>query len=276
MLQVLPSLITNIENYRQSTRYGQVGFFDLGQVNNDPFEFELPDVPEFSKNELLKMEKDMTGLYLSGHPMDKYANLCKSLGFAYTIDLIDADNDSMSKYKDKCLVKLCGIVTHVTLKPTRNGATMAFVTVEDLYGSIEVIVFPKTLEKYSQLIYEGGVICVSGSLSLEEQKDAKILAGEILPPPNSSDVKNNQDDSTQQKKHKRVGLFLRFKSKDDDNIRLAKRVTTIFDGTIPLYFYYIDSGKYELQPKSDFVEVNKTQLNELKRILGDENVVYLS
>lgn len=275
MLQALPSLVTNLENYRQSTRYGQVGFFDLGQGEIMSLDFEMPDVAEFPKPELLKMEKEMTGLYLSGHPMDKYADICRNLGYAYTIDLIEAENDSMSKYKDKSLVKLCGIITRMTLKQTRNGATMAFITAEDLYGSIEIIVFPKTLEQYSELLYEGSVISVTGNLSLEEQKDAKILAGEIAPPPSENNDGADENAEQKPKKHRRTGLFLRFQNEKDENIRLAKRVTTIFEGTIPLYFYYIDSSKYELQPRSDFVEVNQTELGELKRILGDENVVYV-
>ena len=275
MLQALPALVTNLENYRQNTRYGQVGFFDLGQGDVMSFDVEMPDVSEFPKSELLKMEKEMTGLYLSGHPMDKYADVCKSLGYAYTIDLIEDEIDSLSKYKDKTLVKLCGIITHVTLKQTRSGGTMAFVTAEDLYGSIEIIVFPKTLEKYSELIYDGSVVSVSGNLSLEEQKDAKILASEIMPPPKNGDIVNSQANDVPVKKKRKLGLFLRFKDENDPNIMLAKRVTTIFDGTIPLYFYYIDSGRYELQPRADFVEVNETELRELKRILGDENVAYV-
>ncbi|MDE5984621.1 MAG: DNA polymerase III subunit alpha [Eubacterium sp.] len=275
LLQALPALVTNLENYRQNTRYGQVGFFDLGQGDILSFDVEIPDVSEFPKAELLKMEKEMTGLYLSGHPMDKHAEACKNLGYAYTIDLLEAEKDPMSKYKDKCLVKLCGIITRTTLKQTRNGGTMAFVTAEDLYGSIEIIVFPKTLEKYSEMIYDGNVISVVGNLSLEEQKDAKILASELAPPPTGASAQQSNSVDNANKKKKKRGLFLRFKSETDDNIRLAKRVTAIFDGTIPLYFYYIDSGKYELQPRNTFVEVNETELKELKRILGDENVVYI-
>lgn len=272
MLQALPALISNLENYRQNTRYGQVGFFDLGQGDVMSFDVDMPDVAEFPQNELLKMEKDMTGLYLSGHPMDKYADICKNSGYAYTIDLIEAEKDTMSKYKDKSFVKLCAIIAHVTVKQTRNGAAMAFVTAEDLYGSIEIIVFPKTLEQFSQLLFEGNVIGVSGTLSLEEQKDAKILANDISLPP--SETALNTKDNKEHKKRRR-GLFLRFKDESDPNIYLAKRVTAIFDGGIPLYFYYLDSGKYELQPRTDFVEVNQTELEELKRILGNENVVYV-
>ncbi len=275
MLQALPSLITNLENYRQSTRYGQVGFFDLGQGEIMSLELEIPEVSEFPKNELLKMEKEMTGLYLSGHPMEKYSDICKNLGYAYTIDLIEAEKDPMSKYKDKSQVKLCGIITRTTLKQTRNGATMAFITAEDLYGSIEIIVFPKTLEKYSDLVYDGSVVSVSGALSLEEQKDAKIIAGEITLPPSGNSETPEENSGTPGKKKRRKGLFLRFQNETDPNIKLAKRVTSIFEGTIPLYFYYIESGKYALQPRENFVEVNGTELNELKRILGKENVVFV-
>lgn len=270
MLQVLPALLTNLDNYRQNTRYGQVGFFELGGGESFSFEVEMPDVSEFPKNELLKMEKDMTGLYLSGHPMDKYADICKRLGYADTIELIEAGKEDMSKYKDRANVKICGIITHTTLKQTRSNSSMAFVTLEDLYGSIEVLVFPKTLEQYQNLIYDGSIISVSGNLSLEEEKDAKVLAGVIEAPPSEA----GSADSNPGKKRKKKALYLRFKNKDDKNISLAKRVTSIFDGTIPLYFYYTESGEYELQPRHDFVEVNETELKELKRILGDENVVY--
>lgn len=279
MLQALPALVTNLENYRQNTKYGQVGFFDLGQGEGMSFDFDLPDVEEFPKSELLKMEKEMTGLYLSGHPMEKYAQACESQGYANTIDIIKAQNEEMSLYKDKSQVKICGIITKVVIKHTRNGAAMAFVNLEDLYGSVEIVVFPKTLEQYGDLIYDGSIISVFGNLSFEEQKDAKILAGEILPPPSKNNIKNavqNDNISDQKpKKKKKIGLFLRFESKNDSRIALTQRVTSIFDGTIPLYYYYIDSGAYELQPRECFVEVNETELKELKRLIGSENVVYV-
>lgn len=274
MLQILPSLIANIDNYRQNTKYGQVGFFELGGNNDSPFEIDIPNISEFPKNELLKMEKEMTGLYLSGHPMDKYADICEHLGYVNTIDLIAAGQENTSRYQDKCRIKLCGIITRITLKQTRNNnASMAFVTIEDLYGSIEIVVFPKALEQYQHMIFDSNVISVDGMLSLEEEKEAKVLANVIAPPPTTADIKPAEKES---KKKKKTALFLRFESKSDERIILAKRVTSIFEGTIPLYFYYIDSGKYELQPRTDFVEVNATELKELRRILGDENVVFNS
>lgn len=191
MLQALPSIAANIENYRQRTQYGQVGFFELGG-NDSPLEFDVPNVDEFPKAELLKMEKEMTGLYLSGHPMDKYTELCEKFGFANIGELLESANDSMSVYKDKSFVRTCGIINHITTKQTRAGSSMAFVTIEDLYGSIEVIVFAKTLEKYSHYLYAGSVITVSGNLSLEEEKDAKILAYSIGAAPSNADFENGK------------------------------------------------------------------------------------
>ncbi len=277
MLQALPALISNLEMYRQNTKYGQVGFFELSAGESNTFDFEMPNVSEFPKAELLKMEKEMTGLYLSGHPMDKYSDICRKLGFSNTIDLLDSSEEEMSGYKDKDRVKLCAIITHITLKQTRsNNATMAFVTVEDLYGSIEIVVFPKVLQTYGDLIYEGGVISVDGTLSLEEEKDAKILADRIGKPPTENDVVVSTAANSHSKKKKVTGLFLRFNSKNDENISKAQMICSIFDGSTPLYYYYIDSGKYEKQPREQYVSVNDTQIKELKRILGDENVVYIS
>ena len=284
MLQGLPALMSNVDEYKSSTQFGQIGLFDLGGDSSGGLELTLPDVPEFPKTELLRMEKEMTGLYLSGHPMDKYFDICRQMNYSGTIELMSNENEFDAVHKDKELVKLCGIVTKVTLKQTKSNATMAFVMLEDLYGSIEIVVFPNILEKYSELLYNGSVIAVTGNLSLEEEKDAKILAGEITAPPGRQELEeykakavSNQSSAAPQKnkKKRKNGLFLRFRNEQDKNIALAKRVTSIFDGTIPLYFYYIDSKRYELQSRECFVEVNATEIAELERILGDENVVYI-
>ena len=125
MLQALPSMVSNIEIYRQRTQYGQFDFFAL-DGDNSALTFDYPNIDEFPKAELLKMEKEMTGLYLSGHPMDKYEEICRKIGFANIGELLESANDEMSVYKDKSFVRTCGIVTGVTLKQTRNGSSMAF------------------------------------------------------------------------------------------------------------------------------------------------------
>lgn len=280
MLQALPALVSNLEEHRRKTMYGQVGFFDLGADDNAfGFDFEMPDVDEFPKNELLKMEKEMTGLYLSGHPLDKYDDVIASLGYARTVDLLE-DSGMNAKYQDGENITISGIISHITLKQTKKGDNMAFVTIEDLYGSVEIIVFPNALVKYNQFLIQSGVITVFGTLSLEEEKDAKVLANVISGAPKLGDKILNHSEKAEPEKpdsksHKRRGLFLRFSSRDDKNIEKAINIASIFDGSYPLYFYYLDEKKYELQNRLLFVEVNKTMLVELKRILGGDNVVFI-
>ena len=275
MLQALPALVSNLEEHRRKTMYGQVGFFDLGTDDNAfGFEFEMPQVDEFPKNELLKMEKEMTGLYLSGHPLDKYDDVISKLGYARTVDLLE-DGGMNAKYHDGGSVSISGIISRITLKQTRNGANMAFVTIEDLYGSIEIIVFPNTLERYNQFLIQSSVITVSGTLSVEEEKDAKVLANVISGAPKLGDKPLSNAEKKAKPNHKKRGLFLRFNSKEDYNIEKAKNIVSIFDGSYPLYFYYLDEKKYELQNRTLFVEVNPTMLLELKRILGSDNVVFI-
>ena len=179
MLQALPAIVSNLDEYKNSLRYGQVGFFELSGGQDFGFEFDLPQVEEFPKNECLKMEKEMTGLFLSGHPMDKYDRVLDHLGYPRTAQLLATDGP----YKDGQTVTLCGSVTGITMKKTRAGESMAFVQLSDSLGSMEVLVFPKVLTRYARFIAEGKVITVTGALSLEEEKDAKILANTIDGPP---------------------------------------------------------------------------------------------
>ena len=264
MLQGLPVLTSNLEEQHRRTMYGQVGLFDI----SDDFgvEFELPDVDEFPKAECLQMEKEMTGLYLSGHPMDKYEDFIAASGCVRTFDLLDAD----SRHKAGDSVTLCGIITHISVKPTRNGSgNMAFVTVEDLYGSLEIVVFPKVFAQYGALIREGEVIAVTGTLSVEEESDAKLLANRVFKPGTVAPKPEPQ------KKRARRGLYLKFESNTDPRLEKAKTITSIFEGDTPLYFYYEDEKKYHLMPRNTFVEPNDTMLSELRRLLGDKNVAVI-
>jgi DNA polymerase-3 subunit alpha len=223
------------------------------------------------------MEKEMTGLYLSGHPMDKYEEYIEKAGCAKTFEIIEAGSAG-ADYKDGSGVTLCGIISHITIKQTRaNKANMAFVTLEDLYGTVEVILFPKIFAQYASMISEGNVIAVSGTLSIEEEKEVKILANAVYKPGSIPERKNAPSEAVPEEKpkSKRNGLFLKFASAGDERIEKAKVVTTIFEGDMPLYFYFEDEKKYHLQKRSDFVDVNETMLAELKRILGDSNVAVI-
>lgn len=279
MLQALPVLVANLEEHRKKTMYGQVGFFDLGGDDSFGMEFEMPDVEEFPKAELLKMEKEMTGLYLSGHPLDKYEDIVMQRGYARIGELLEAEHSGFSGYKDNDRVTLCGIITRITIKQTRGGQNMAFVTVEDMTGSMEIIVFPKVLEECSDRISASAVITVSGTLSVEEEKEPKVLANKVSGAPDQTahpaSESGRAEKTAVQNKNKHPGLFLRFSSRKDARIEKARIITSIFDGSFPLYFYYMDEKHYELQKPSQFVLPNDTMLAELKRILGEDNVALM-
>ena len=237
--------------------------------------FNRRAVEEFPKNECLKMEKEMTGLFLSGHPMDKYDRVLDHLGYPRTAQLLASDGP----YKDGQTVTLCGSVTGITMKKTRTGESMAFVQLSDSLGSMEVLVFPKVLTRYARFIAEGKVITVTGALSLEEEKDAKILANTIDGPPTAKTPPLAEHAAVlpaEEKRHKHRGLFLRLDSQTDPRLHKAQVVTSIFDGSEPLWYYYKDTGRYVRAPQQDFVSVNPTMLAELKRILGHDNVVYIA
>lgn len=288
MLQALPPLVSNLDEIRRKTMYGQVGFFELGGKDSFGVDFEMPDVPEFPQAELLKMEKEMTGLYLSGHPLDKYDKIIEKLGYVRTSDLLEAESNPLAVYKDGDEVSLCGIITHITVKQTKAGQNMAFVTAEDMLGSIEIVVFPKVLAACSSHIVPSGVITVFGTLSIEEEKDPKILANVVFGAPDSnsrpakskraSAHKNDLNEKNQNSAtagNKKRGLFLRFSSENDERIKKATVIASIFEGDMPLYYYYLDKKHYELQPRSMFVQPNKTMLGEFGRLLGQENVAVI-
>lgn len=266
MLQVLPILLSSIEERYRKTMYGQVGLFDLGNEKATD-EIKLPQVDEFSKNELLQMEKEITGLYLSGHPMDKFDAYVESSGCVRTYDVLEAGK-SGARLKDSAKVSLCGIINHITVKQTRsNKANMAFVTLEDLYGSVEVILFPNTFTRFASQITQGNVITVNGTVSVEEDKESKILVNSVSLP--------KETPTAQSQKKKRTGLFLKFSSHNDKTVDEAKKILASHKGSLPLYFYFEDTKKYELAPKDNFVAQSETLISELRALLGDGNVALI-
>ncbi|MCL2507965.1 MAG: DNA polymerase III subunit alpha [Oscillospiraceae bacterium] len=301
MLHMLPDVIAELDGAKNRNVEGQIGFFDIGGVSSS--EPEPPDMPELRQEELLELEKEITGLYISGHPMAKYAELSERLNSARTSDLkAGAEDGGMpARYKDNEQVKLLGIITSVKKKTTKNDSVMAFLTVEDMYGGIEVIVFPKTLTENAGLIAEGSVVLIHGRLSLREDEEAKLVcnaivrdqelgirdqgsAGDSRPgaPPQTEPRKIGADGPVlpqnvhavpPQANKKKNGLFLRLPSKDCFERTAAEKFLRIFDGSKPLYYYYGDTKTYEPQPPASWVDVNPSLLRALREILGGENVV---
>ncbi len=295
MIQALPNIINDFDVSGRRNIDGQIGFLDLEPELYDTADPEIPDVPEMSESELLAFEKEVTGMYFSGHPMSEYESLTKMLNSDRIIDLIEASTTYNIKYKDNCKVRIIGIITSIKKKISKNNNTMAFLNIEDLYGSIEVIVFPKIYSDFTLLLQTGRVVCVFGRLSLREDEDAKIIceliescpSKEQLSKDDNTPLKNenynlNENDNryivpeilnkdNNSNKHK--GLFLRIPYSGCPKNIAVQKVLNVFEGNTPLYFYFCDTKKYELQPASKRVAINEIMLKELCRILGKNNVV---
>lgn len=208
---------------------------------------------------MLNYEKETTGLYISGHPMAEYVGLSKQIKAAPVSDLLEAAGDEVSPYKDGAVVKVFGIISSVKKKITKNDSTMAFVTVEDITSSIEVIVFPKVYERYANMLSVGSVTVIKGRLSLRDDEDSKIVADSFEPCPK------------EEKKAKKSGMFLRFGSENDPRVKAALNILDGGAGAVPVYFFFSDKKKYVntgLTFSGD--DERRTKLCEL---LGEGNVV---
>ncbi len=288
MLHAFPEIMSQLESDKRRNVEGQLGFFDAVATETPGSDYKMPMLEEMSKRELLSMEKETTGLYLMGHPMAEYTELSEKLKCVQISDLSSASEEVGGAYKDNASVDLLCIITGVKKKITKNNSTMAFLTVEDVYGSIEVIAFSKIYERQSMLLAEGNIVLIHGRLSLREDEDAKVVCESVEPCPLSAEavrqVPNTarptvtepapEPQKPEQKQSARKGLFLRFASEGCPEQEKVQRVLDFFDGDKPVYFYFCDTKKYIRQPLSRSVDVNEPMLRELKNILEEDNVKY--
>ena len=264
MLYMLPVIVGELDADKNRNVAGQIGFFDEGSQFSDMNNMAAPDFEEMPKKELLNFEKEITGLYISGHPMDEYKEVSEKIKADIISSILEADGSFGSKYKDNCKVKLYGIISRVEKKTTKNNSVMCFITLEDISASIECIVFSKLYADRVMQLQAGNVIVINGRLSLREEKEPTVICETIEPNP------YNVLKSELGKKKQRKGLFLRFESR---HIPLVDKIDKVFegnDGNMNLYYYYMDTKKYEFKKS---VSLSGTTTDFLIELLGEENVV---
>lgn len=274
MCAVIDPIIEELDNTKRRNVEGQIGFGDLSSGSAaEPTEskssFAYPPAEEFSPEMLLKYEKEVAGMYLSGHPMAQYRELSKALKCAQIGDIAAEE----SRYKDNDRVLLLGLITSAKKKITKSDATMSFLNFEDMTGSIEVIVFPKTLIEKPTMFHEGNILLLHGRVSMREDEDTKVVCEAVEPCPSSVPAEAAKA-PTQEKKKAARGLFLRFDTASSPQIEYCRKLLNIFDGAVPLYYYFADTKEYKRNPIGQNIDVNDVLLRELRKILGESNVIF--
>lgn len=181
-MQVYAQVLDRVSQEKKNSLTGQMSLFELmPEDNRDAFDIQLPNVGEFGKEEKLAFEKEVIGIYISGHPLEEYAEKWKKNISVVTTDFLPDEESGYPKVMDGAKEIIGGMITDKTVKYTKNNKTMAFLTVEDLVGTVEVIVFPKDYERNAELISEDAKVFIEGRVSVEEEKASKLILERIYP-----------------------------------------------------------------------------------------------
>jgi DNA polymerase-3 subunit alpha len=237
---------------------GQISLFDIaGEDTKQQYEIPLPDVGEFDKELLLEFEKEVLGIYVSGHPLEEYMGLWKRVKTNTTTDFHLDDDTGMPDVRDGSTAVVGGIITSKTIKYTRNDQIMAFITLEDMVGTVEVIVFPKTYETNGSRLEEDSKIFVEGRISVEEDRDAKLIASKI---------------TTFDEVQKTV--WIRFKNKEDYEAKEAQlqKIIAESDGRDEITVYLSDTKQVKKLGRASSIHADKNTVAMLCDAFGKENV----
>ena len=254
---------------RRQNVVGQISLFDMGQPTADlAIEDTYPDVGEYPYKQLLSMEKEMTGVYVSGHPLDEYRKELEALEIntAWVAELKERPDAGIDE--DGRQVVMGGILTALRPKATKKGAMMGFITLEDLTGQIECLLFPRIFERYSKLLELDMPVLLTGQLSVREEEDTKLLVDVVeplvqLPPPEEpmSDI--------ERAKRSPVKLYLRMQRSQMDEV---KEVLQRQPGKVPVYMNFPDEGITLLAPRDWWCEDAEDMLATLMTTLPEKDM----
>ncbi len=258
LMSVYAQLFEEIQKNQRDNMAGQMTLFDLmGEEERKEFEVQLPPIGEFDKSTKLAFEKEVLGIYVSGHPMEEYVDLWKKHVTNRAGDFLLQEETNQPLAKDGERTVIGGLVAEKKVKYTKNDKVMAFLMVEDLTGSVEVIVFPKTYEQYGNLIEEDGKIFVEGRVSLEDEKDGRVIAQKIIP-----------FDRIPKK------LWIRFPDKETYAQKEAQLLELVvnYGGRDQVVIYIENPKAKKVLPPGQGVQADEDLLTQLGELFGKENV----
>lgn len=275
LLAIYEKIIDSVISSRKKNIDGQMSLFAGFEEQFKHVEIKYPDIREFDKKYLLAMEKEMTGLYLTGHPLEDYEQMLNNMTSIKTVEILGEDileeeimddaakqvEEQNSSVKDGQKVILGGIISEVTKKITRTNSLMAFIKVEDLYGTIEVIVFPKILERFSETINEDEIVLIKGRVTKREDEQAKVICDTVE---RLIKVSNKK-------------LYILIDS-NDEVIKVKndlKRKLLKNPGNVPVFLCTRKERKKYMMDREFWVQEEEELLNYLTDKFGKENVKVL-
>ena len=265
LLAVYESMMDSVASSRKHNLEGQMGLFAMLEEEDAAASLPIPKLPEKSRAELMAMEKETTGIYISGHPMDDYRALLRNTHVVPIGNLMEEE----SAYQDDQIISVAGIVQAVKMKSTRNNSMMAYVTVEDDTASIEMLAFSNVLSQYGGYLRENSPVVVTGRLSLRDDKEPQIVINRARP---MSDFEGSEPEPLpeQRDNRPRTGtLYLRLPSEDEKIFPKIKAILNMFPGESSAVVYFADTK----QRRGTRCVIMDSMLRELKNVLGEGNVV---
>ena len=251
-------LMDNQAQEKKKSLAGQMSLFDFAsEEDKKAFEIQYPAVGEYSKEIKLGFEKEVLGIYLSGHPLEEYEVKWRKNISAVTTDFLLDEETGEVKVKDNQTVIVGGMITEKTIKYTKTNKTMAFLTVEDLFGTVEILVFPRDYEKYHHLLNEDEKVFIRGRANVEEDKNGKLICESIY----------SFDDTKRE-------LWLQFETKEAFEEKEQELYTMLrdSDGKDEIVIYISAIKAMKRLPSSHNIRVNDEIVNNLTNFLGKNNV----
>ena len=227
---------------------------------------------ECTTGRLVQWEKEVSGLYLSGHTLDAYQEIIKNIS---SCKISELTGEGAKAYDNKVVNIVCAVIKSKFMT-TRSNTMMAFTNVEDLSGTMEILVFPKILMNCRDALQENAVVVITGRVSVKEDEATKLVAETIVPieqyqarRPEKSAAASGPEKPQPPKK----GLYLKLPSQNCEQFRkVTNLLSGIFDGSMPVYMYFEDRKQLTLAPRSLWALDHELLYPELRRILGDKNV----
>ena len=264
LLAVYETMMDSVASSRKKNLDGQIGLFGLLE-DEESVKIPIPKLPELNRADMMLMEKETTGIYLSGHPMDDYRGYLRNTHVVPIGALMEEENP----YTDDQIISVAGIVQGVKMKTTRNNSMMAYVTVEDDTASIEMLAFSNVITQYGSYLRENEPVVITGRLSLRDDKEPQIVINRARPMSDFADKQQQEPAPVEQPQVLAGTLYLRLPTENDSLFPKIRAILNMFPGESQAVVYFADTK----QRRGTHCSLDSRMLKELKSVLGEDNVV---